>query len=66
MASKMKCTHEKHHTYGTGLERLTRTVCCDEDAEGKALVEICDYCKTFIITITDYRNNVTVLEVEQK
>lgn len=61
-----RCSHEKHITYGTGIDRLTRTVCEGKDEEGSALVEVCDHCKAFIITITDYRNNVTVLEVEQK
>jgi len=48
-----KCTHEKHGVVYDSY-RLTRTICEGNDADiGNILVEICDFCKAIIITITE-------------
>lgn len=44
------CSHIKYGVVYTSYE-LTRTICEGEDPEGRVKVEICDLCKTFIITI---------------
>jgi len=57
------CSHEKHGvTYDS--YRLTRTVCSGVDKEGSVIVEVCDFCKTFIVTIKKYDKIIDVVEIK--
>lgn len=56
------CSHEKHGvTYDS--YRLTRTVCQGKDAEGSVIVEVCDLCKTFIVTVKKWDETTSVVEI---